>query len=62
MEKLFKDYIFIDIHMIYREEIWVENKGKDVQFYIKKYTIFDMTLILSINTHLNESDYMIDKT
>ena len=48
--------------MIYREEIWVENKGKDVQFYIKKYTIFDMMLFLSINTHLNESDYMIDKT
>ena len=48
--------------MICREEICVENKGKDFQFYIKKYTILDMQLILSINTYLNEFDYMIDKT
>ena len=62
IEKLFKDYIIIDIHKICSEEICVENKGKDFQFYIKKYTILDMPLILSINTNLNEFDYMIDKT
>ena len=39
--------------MICSDEICVENKGKDVQFYIKKYTILDMQLVLSINTYLN---------
>ena len=62
IEKLFKYYIFINIHTICSEERCVENKDKDVQFYIKKYTILDMQLILSINTYLNEFDYMIDKT
>ena len=61
IEKLFKDYIFIDIHTICSEEACAENKDKDVQYYIKKYTILNMPMILSINTNLNEFDYMLDK-
>ena len=32
----------------------------DIQYYIKKYTIIAMPLILSINTNLNEFDSMVD--
>lgn len=49
------------MHTICNEKICDENKDKGIQFYIKKYTILDMPLILSINTNLNEFGYMIDK-
>ena len=60
IEKLFKEYIFIDIHTICTEEICAEKKDNDIQYYIKKYTIIAMPLILTINTNLNEFDSMVD--
>ena len=61
IEKLFKDYLFIDMHTICNEETCAANKDKDVQYYIKKYTILDMPKILSINTSLNDFDYILVK-
>ena len=61
IEKLFKDYLFIDMHTICNEETCAENKDKDVQYYIKKYTILDMPKILSININLNDFDYILVK-
>ena len=40
IKKLFKEYIFIDIHTICTEENCAEKKDKDIQYYIKNILLY----------------------
>ena len=54
IEELFNNYIYININTICQEEKCVNENVSLVNWYIKKYEILEMPLILSINININE--------
>ena len=54
VEELFNNYIYININTIYQEEKCVNENASIVYWYIKKYSIIEMPLILSINININD--------
>ena len=56
---LFKGYIYMNIHTICNEEQCYSEDDKNVNFYVKKYEILQLPLILSINTNLSNFNLLI---
>ena len=54
IEELFNNYIYININTICQEEKCVNENESLVNWYIKKYEILEMPLILSINININD--------
>ena len=61
IDDLFKEYIFMNIHTICNEDECYSENDIDVNFYIKKYEIIQLPLILSINTNLSNFDLLKKK-
>ena len=59
LEELFKGYIYMNIHTICNEEQCYSEDDKNVNFYVKKYEILELPLILSINTNLSNFNLLI---
>ena len=54
IEELFNNYIYININTICQEEKCANENASIVNWYIKKYSIIEMPLILSINININD--------
>ena len=54
IDHIFKNYIYINLNTICNEDECYSENDKNVQFYVKKYEILEMPLILSLNTNINE--------
>ena len=54
IDHLFKNYIYINLNTIFHEEQCYSENNNNIQFYVKKYEILEMPLILSLNTNINE--------
>ena len=54
IDHLFKNYIYINLNTICNEEQCYSENNNNLQFYVKKYEILEMPLILSLNTNINE--------
>ena len=59
IDDLFKGYIYMNIHTICNEEQCYSEDDKNVNFYVKKYDILQLPLILSINTNLSNFNLLI---
>ena len=59
IDKLFKEYIYMNIHTICNEQQCISEDDKNINFYIKKYEILELPFILSINTNLSTYDLLI---
>ena len=51
---IFKNYIYINLNTICNKDKCYSENYKNVQFYVKKYEILEMPLILLLNTNINE--------
>ena len=51
--------IYLNINTIYNEEQWYREDNQNVNFYVKKYEILELPLILSINTNLSNFNLLI---
>ena len=58
IEELFNNYIYININTICQEEKCVNENESLVNWYIKKYEILEMPLILSINININDCNQL----
>ena len=59
IDDLFKGYIYMNINTICNEEQCYSEDDKNVNFYVKKYEILELPLILSINTNLSNFNLLI---
>ena len=59
IDDLFNGYIYMNIHTICNEEQCYSEDDKNVNFYVKKYDILQLPLILSINTNLSNFNLLI---
>ena len=61
VEELFNNYIYININTICQEEKYVNENASIVNWYIKKYSIIEMSLIISINININDFNQLNSK-
>ena len=59
IEEIFNNYIYMDINTICQDEKCSDEKETIVNWYIKKYDILEMPIILSINTNINDYNKLI---
>ena len=59
IEEIFNNYIYMDINTICQDEKCSDEKETIVNWYIKKYNILEMPIILSINTNINDYNKLI---
>ena len=61
IEELFNNYIYININTICQDEKCINENETIVNWYIKKYDIIEMPLILSINININDYNLLNSK-
>ena len=54
IDHIFKNYIYINLNTLCNEDQSYSENDKNAQFYVKKYEILEIPLILSLNTNINE--------
>ena len=59
LEEILNNYIYMDINTICQDEKCSDEKETIVNWYIKKYDILEMPIILSINTNINDYNKLI---
>ena len=53
IDHIFKNYIYIILNTIYNEAQCYSENDKNIQFYVRKYEILEIPLILKLNNNIN---------